>query len=191
VVLDAEETSGNGGHEHNTTILLNVLVCCLTNEELCPSVQVENVVELLLCDVLCCVPALGTTVAHDKVDLAESSLGLLEQAVDLANLGDIGLDGDGLGAVVEGLDGVADLIGGGLGVGVVDNDGASTASELDGTATADTTAGTGDEGDLVVEGGGGNGDDGLGHCGGGCEVGFGKDLGDSVDWKVRISFDVR
>jgi len=141
-----------------------VLVCCLTDEELRPRVQVENVVELLLCDVFCGVPALGTTVAHDKVDLAECSLGLLEQAVDLADLGNIGLDGDGLSAVAKCLDGIADFIGGGLGVGIVDNDGATTASELDGTATTDTTAGTSDESDLVVEGGGGNGDDGLGHC---------------------------
>lgn len=161
VVTDTKETGSNGGHEDQTTVVLKVLPGSLTNEELGASVQVKDVVVLLLGDLLGLVPRLGTAVGHDNVDLAKVLLGLLEQTLNLGNLADIGLDGDGLGTAAGGLNLSYDLISGGLAALVVDDNAGTTSSELNGTATTDTTASTGDESNLAVEGGGGNGDDSL------------------------------
>jgi hypothetical protein len=161
MVTDTKKTSSNGGHEDQTTIVLKVLPCSLTNEELGASVQVEDVVVLLLGDLLGLVPRLGTAVGHDDIDLAKVLLGLLEQTLNLGDLADIGLDGDGLGTAAGGLDLCNNLVGGGLAALVVDDNAGTTSSELNGTATTDTTASTGDESDLSVEGGGGNGNNSL------------------------------
>jgi hypothetical protein len=137
VVADTKKASSNGRHEDQASVVLEVLPRGLADEELCAGVEVEDVVVLLLGDLLGLVPALGAGVAHDNVDLAEVLLGLL-----------------------------AHLVGGFLAVGVVDYDAGATATELNGAATTDTTAGTGDEGDLSMEGGGKNGDGALRHDGG-------------------------
>lgn len=165
VVADTEETGSDGRHEDETTVVLEVLPGGLADEELCAGVQVEDVVVLLLGDLLGLVPALGAGVAHDDVDLAKVLLGFLEQTLDLGGLADVGLNGDGFGAGAGLLDELDDLVGGLLAVGVVDNNAGSAAAELNGTATTDTTAGTGDEGDLSMEGGGENGDGALRHGG--------------------------
>lgn len=162
MVADTKKTSSDGGHEDQTTVVLKVLPGSLTNEELGASVQVEDVVVLLLGDLLSLVPRLGTTVGHDNVNLAKVLLGLLEQTLNLGNLADVGLDGDGLGTAAGGLNLSYDLIGGGLAALVVDNDAGTTSSELNSTATTDTTASAGDESNLSVEGGGGNGNNSLG-----------------------------
>lgn len=164
VVANTEKTSGDGGHEDQTTVVLEVLPGSLANEELGTGVQVEDVVVLLLGDFLGLVPALSTTIRHDNVNLAKVLLGLLEQALNLGDLADISLDGDGLGSAAGGLDLSNDLIGGGLAALVVDDNAGTTSSELDGTTTTDTTASTSDESDLSVEGGGRNSDDALRHC---------------------------
>jgi hypothetical protein len=166
VVADAKEASGDGRHEDQASVVLEVLPRSLADEELCASIEVEDVVVLLLGDLLGLVPALGAGVAHDNVDLAEVLLGLLEQTLDLGGLADVGLDGNGFGAGAGLLDQLAHLVGGFLAVGVVDNDAGAAATKLNGAATTDTTAGTGDEGDLSMEGGGENGDRALRHDGG-------------------------
>ena len=166
VVADTKKTSSDGGHEDQTTVVLKVLPGSLANEELGTSVQVEDVVVLLLGDLLGLVPALGTAVGHDDVDLSKVLLGLLEQTLNFGDLADISLDGNGLGSAAGGLDLSDDLVGGGLAALVVDNNAGTTSSELDGTTTTDTTAGTSDEGDLPVEGGGGNSNDALRHVSG-------------------------
>ena len=166
MVADTEKTSGDRGHENQTTVVLKVLPGSLTNEELCAGVEVENVVVLLLGDLLGLVPALGTAVGHDDVDLSKVLLGLLEQTLNFGDLADISLDGNGLGSAAGSLDLSDDLVGGGLAALVVDNNAGTTSSELDGTTTTDTTAGTSDEGDLPVEGGGRNSNDALRHVSG-------------------------
>jgi len=154
VVLDAKQTSSNGAHENEAAVVLKVLPRRLADEELCTGVEVKDVVVLLLCNLLRLVPRLGAAVAHDNVDLAEVLFGLLEQALNLADLADIGLDADGLGAGAGALNGLDDLIGGGLAVGVVDDDVGAALAELNGAATADTTSSARDESGLAVEGGG-------------------------------------
>jgi hypothetical protein len=166
VVFNTKQTGGDGRHEDETTVVLEVLPGGLADEELCAGVQVEDVVELLLGDLLGLVPALGAGVAHDDVDLAKVLLGFLEQTLDLGGLADVGLDGDGFGAGAGLLDELDDLVGGFLAVGVVDDNAGSAAAELNGTATTDSTAGTGDEGNLSMEGGGENGNGTLRHGGG-------------------------
>ena len=165
MVANTEKTGSNGRHEDQTTIVLKVLPCGLTDEELCAGVQVEDVVVLLLGDLFGLVPALGAGVAHDDVDLAKVLLGFLEQTLDLGGLADVGLDGDGFGAGAGLLDELDNLVGGFLAVGVVDDNAGSATAQLNGTSTADTTACTSDKGDLSVEGGGENGDGRLRHDG--------------------------
>ena len=78
---------------------------------------------------------------------------LLEQAFDLGDLADIGLDRDGFGAGLGGFDFFADFVRAGFAVGVVDYDTAAAFSEFDGAASSDAAAGAGDEGDFAMEGG--------------------------------------
>jgi len=78
VVFDTQQTSSDGAHKDNTTVVLNVLVCRLANEELRPRVQVEYMIILFLANLLCDVPALCPRVAHDNVNFAKRLLGLLE-----------------------------------------------------------------------------------------------------------------
>ena len=162
VVLDALEPGGDGGHEDDAAVVLHVLEGGLADEELRARVEREDVVELLLGDLLGDVPGLGARVAHDDVDAAHGRLGLGEEPLDLGDLADVGLDRDGAGAVVEPFDDAADLLGGGLGGDVVDDDAGAAFAHLDGAAAADAAAGAGDERDLAVQAGGGDGD---GHCG--------------------------
>ena len=97
------------------------------------------------------VPALSTRVAHDNVNLAKRLLRLGEESVNLGDLADICLYADCLCAVVEVLDDLAHLVGGGFRCGIIDNDGAATLAQLDRTATADTTTSTRDESNLSLE----------------------------------------
>jgi len=166
VVADTEEAGGDGGHEDEATVVLEVLPGGLADKELCAGVQVEDVVVLLLSDLLGFVPALGARVAHDNVDLAKVLLGFLEQTLDLGGLADVCLDGDGFGAGASLLNKLDDLVGRFLAVGVVDDNAGSATAQLNGTATTDTTAGTGDESDLSMEGGGENGNGTLRHVDG-------------------------
>ena len=165
MVPHAQQTRGDGAHQDQAAVVLQVLPGGLADEELRARVQVEDVVELLLGDLLRLVPGFRAGVAHDDVDLAERLLGVLEQPLDLGFLRYVGLDGDGLRARPGRFNLLAYFVGGGLAVGVVHDHAAAALAQLDGAATADTTAGAGDEGDLAVEGGGGDGDGLLRHDG--------------------------
>jgi len=153
MILDAKQAGSNGAHEDQTPVVLEVLPRRLADEELRTRVEVEDMVELLFRDVLGLVPALGGAVAHDDIDLAEVLLRLLEQPLDLADLADVRLDGDGFGPGLGVFDLLDNLVGAGLGVGVVYHDAAATLAQLDGAASSDAAAGAGDDGDFVVQGG--------------------------------------
>jgi len=166
VVPDTEETGGNRGHEDEAAVVLEMLPRGLADEELGASVEVEDVVVLLLCDLLGLVPGLGAAVAHDNVDLAKVLLGVLEEPLDLGGLADIGLDADGLGTAAAGLDLLDDLVCRGLAALVVDDDAAATLAEFNGTSTTNTAASTSDQSDLAVKGRRGDGNNSLRHvCG--------------------------
>ena len=152
VISDTKQTSRDRAHEDEPAVVLKMSPRCLTHEELCTCVQVEHMVELLLSDILSLVPRLGTAVAHNDIDLAKLLLRLLEKALDLSRLADIGLNGDSFGASTCCDDLFADLIGTSLAVGVVDNDTAATLSELNGASLTYTTRRTCDQGNLAVEG---------------------------------------
>ena len=97
-------------------------------------------------------------------------LALLEEPRNLRDLADVGLDRHGLCAILEGLDLGNDFLGRCFRGLVVDDNRTTATAEFDGTATAYSTTGTGDDGDLVVQGRSGDENGSLGHgCGtGGC-----------------------
>ena len=163
MMLDTHQAGCDRRHQNDPPILLKILERGLPHKKLCPRIQIEHMVELLLRDLLRLIPALRPTVAHHDINLAKHLLCLCKQPVDLADLGHIRLDADGAGAIAERLDLLADFVGGGLGRSVVDDDRGAAAAELNSTAAPDAATGAGDEGDFVVEGGGGDGDDWLGH----------------------------
>ncbi|KAL3305557.1 versicolorin reductase [Colletotrichum asianum] len=170
VVGDAAHDGGDGGGQEDAAAAPAVLQALLGDEELAAGVEVEDVLVELLGDVLLGAPDLLARVGDDEVHAAEVGDGAVEEVDDLLGLGDVCLEGDGLGAHL--LDLGDDLLGGAGGGAVVDDDVGAALAELEGDAASDTAAGAGDQGDLADEGAGGVG--GAGLLGGGVEVGGGS-----------------
>lgn len=139
--------AGDGSHEDQTAADLEVLVGLAGDEELATGVDVEDTVELLGSDILDVTEGNNTAVGADNVELAELLHGLVEHADNLVDVGDVGLDGGGIGAVL--LDQVDDLLSSGVAVGVVDNDLGTTTSKLESHLATDTAACRGGETLLV------------------------------------------
>jgi len=150
VVLGQTGGGGDGRHEDDGPLVLEVLVGLLGDEELRPRVGVEDVVVDLGRDLEERRKVLLARVGHDDVQAAKGLLAFLEQPDDVGDLGHVGLDGDGVGP--ERLDllhhGVR-LVGG---LAVVDDYLGPARGKLQGDAFADSAAGTGDEGDLALQG---------------------------------------
>lgn len=128
--------SGDGAHEDQPSADLEVLVRLARHEELAARVDVEDAVELLRGDVLDVAERHHAAVGADNVELAEDLDGLLEHAHDLVDVRHVGLD---RGRVRAGLlDGLHDLLGRLLAVGVVDDDFCAAAAELEGHLSADS-----------------------------------------------------
>jgi hypothetical protein len=138
VLGDTLGLTSDGTHEDHTATNLEVLVGLTGNEELSTGVDVEDTVELLGCDILDVAESDDTGVGDGNVNLAKVLLGLLEELDGLLDVGDVGLDGNGVGTEV--LDLLDDLLGGVGGVGVVDDDLGATACELESHLTTHTTA---------------------------------------------------
>ena len=136
MVLNTQKTGRNRAHEDQPPVLLEVLERRLPHEELRPRVEIEDVIVLLFRDLFRLVPALGAGVAHDDIDPTKVLLRLLEQPVDLGHLGDVGLEGNGLGPAAAGLNLLDDFVGGGFGRLVVDDDTGTALAELNRAATA-------------------------------------------------------
>lgn len=130
--------AGDGSHKNQATTNLEVLVRFTSNEELATGVDREDAVELLGGNILDVAEGDDAAVGADNVELAKLLLGLLEEADDLLNVGDVGLDGGGVGAVL--LDLADDLVGGLVAVCVVDDNLGTATSELESHLSADTTA---------------------------------------------------
>lgn len=140
VLGDTLGLAGDGSHEDDAAADLKVLVGLTGNEELPTGVDFHNAVVLLLGDVLQVAEGDNAGVGRYDVDLAEVLLGLLEELLDLADVGDVGLDGNGVAAVL--LDLLDDSVGGSVGVGVVDDDLGAASTELSGHSLANATAWT-------------------------------------------------
>jgi len=138
VLGDALGLTGDGAHQDDAAADGKVLVGLTGDEELAAGVDLEDAVEFLLGDVLEVAEGDDTGVGADNVELAEVLDGLVEELDGLGDLADVGLDGDGVGAVL--LDLLDDLVGGVGRVGVVDDDLGTTLSELNGHRLANTTA---------------------------------------------------
>ena len=126
-----------------------MLVCLLGNEKLRSRVGVEDLVVDLWGDLEERGEVLLSGVGHDNVETAKGLLALLEELDDVRDHGDVGLDGDSVGAeLLDLLDDGVGIVGG---LSVVDDDFGATGGELKSDTTADTTAGTGDKGYLALE----------------------------------------
>jgi hypothetical protein len=129
--------ASDGAHQDDTAADLEVPVCFPSNEELSPGVNVENAVELLWCDILHVAEGNNAGVGADNVELAEVGLGLLEHLDGLVDIGDVGLDGNGLAAHLY--DFINDRLSSLRAVGVVDNNICSTLGKLESHRLSDTT----------------------------------------------------
>jgi hypothetical protein len=166
VLWDTLGLASDGAHQDNAASNLEVLVCLASNKELASGVDVENAVVLLWCDILHVAEGNDTGVGADNVELAEVGLGLLEHLNDLVDIGNVGLDSNGLAAHL--LDLVNDFFGGLSAVGVVDDNISTALGKLESHRLSDTTAcsllaspkcgeelrkhtGTGNEGDFALQ----------------------------------------
>ena len=138
VLGDTLGLTSDGTHEDHTATNLEVLVSLTGNEELSTGVDVEDTVELLGCNILDVTEGDDTGVRDGNVNLAEVLLGLLEELNGLLDVGNVGLDGNGVGT--ELLDLLDDLLSSVGGVGVVDDDLGTTACELESHLATHTTA---------------------------------------------------
>lgn len=138
VLGDGLGLTGDRSHEDQATADREVLVRLAGDEELATGVDVEDAVKLLGRDILDVAERHDARVGADDVELAESLDGLLKETDNLVDVRHVGLDGDGVGAVL--LDLLDDLVGGRVAVGVVDNDLGAAASKLKGHLATDTTA---------------------------------------------------
>lgn len=153
VLRHALGLAGDGAHQDDTAADGKMLVRLAGDEELATGVDAEDAVELLLGDILEVAERDNTGVGADDVELAEVLDGLLHELLGLLDVADVGLEGDGLDAVVL-LDLLGELVGSVGAVGVVNDDLCAAAGELLGHCGTDATAGAGDEGDLAVKAGG-------------------------------------
>ena len=185
MIFNPQQSRSNRRHKDNSAVVLDVLIRRLSDEKLRPRIQVENMIVLLLGNLLRLVPRLCARVRHDNIDLVKRLLGFCEKALDLGELGDVGADGDGLGAVVEALDDLDDFLGGAFARDVVYDDGGAALAELDGAPAADASAAAGDERDFAFERGGGDVDDHFGGVGGFRVKGVG-DSGGSGSLDVEV-----
>jgi hypothetical protein len=130
--------ASDGAHQDDAAANLEMPVGFPCNEELSSCVDVEDAVELLWGDILHVAEGDNTGVGADNVELGECLLCLLEHLDGLVDVGDVGLDGDGLAA--ELLDFLDNQVGSLSAVGVVDNDIGTTAGKLNSHGFSNTTA---------------------------------------------------
>ena len=150
VLWDTLGLASDGSHEDDAAADGEVLVGLTGDEELTTGVDGHDAVVLLLGNVFQVTEGNDTGVGADNVELTEVGNSVVEELDGLADVGNVGLEGNGVGAV--GLDLLDDLVGSLAGVGVVDDDLGTALSELSGHGGTDTTAGASDKGDLAVEG---------------------------------------
>lgn len=138
VLGDSLGLTGDGTHKDDATTDGKMLVGLAGNEELTTGVDLEDTVEFLLGDILKVTEGDNARVGADNVELTVVLNGLLEEGDDLRDLGDVGLDGNGVTTIL--LDLVDDGGSGVVAVGVVHDNLGTTLGELSGHCLSDTTA---------------------------------------------------
>ena len=149
VVLHPGHAGCDGRGEYNSPAIGTVLEPVLRNEELASRIEIENAVEIFLCDILLDLESFHTGIRNNEIESAKVREGLLEQGADFSGFGNVGLDGNGAGA--EGAELADDAFGGRGGFAVVDYDEGAAGAEFKGYAFADAAACSCDEGDFAVE----------------------------------------
>lgn len=138
VLGDTLGLTSDGAHHDDPAANLHVLVGLTGHEELTAGVDPEDAVELLLGNILQVAERDNTRVGAADVELAKVLDGLLHQLGGLVDVGNVGLDGNGVGAIL--LDLIDDGLRGFAAVGVVDDNLCATAGELEGHLLANATA---------------------------------------------------
>ena len=130
----------DGAHQDDPPADLEVLIRFPGDEELAPRVDLEDTVVFLLGDVFEMAEGDDAGVGADNVELAEVLDSRVHQVDDLFDVGDVGFDGNGVGAFAEGADLLDDFFGSFGAVGVVDNDFGAPAGEFKSGFSADAAA---------------------------------------------------
>src|ERR1700733_14283844 len=94
----------NGAHQDDAATDLEVFVGFSFEKELSTSVDVEDSVIFLLCDIFQVTEGHDTRVGDDNIDLAEMGFGLLHQGDGVLYVGDVSLDGNRINAIAHRLD---------------------------------------------------------------------------------------
>jgi hypothetical protein len=106
-------------------------------------------ISYLFSDILQVTEGNHARVGADDVELAEVLNRLIHELDDLVSLANVGLDCNGVAAVL--LDLLYDLVRGFTRVGIVDDDLCAALAQLGGDSSTNATAGAGDKGDFAVE----------------------------------------
>jgi len=100
----------NGAHQDDAATNLEVFVGFSCDKELSTSVDVEDSVVFLFCDIFQVTKGHDAGVGDDNIDFAEMGFGLLHQSDSFLDVGDISLDGNGIGAIANCLDRCHDFV---------------------------------------------------------------------------------
>lgn len=132
--------ASDGSHENDPATDLHPLVRLLGNEELSTGVDLHDTVVFRLVYILEMTERNDTRVGAANVELAEVLNDLVHEVLCLLDIGDVGLDGNGLCTSLHRLNLLDNILGSFLGVGVVDSNTGATASELKGHLLANTAS---------------------------------------------------
>ena len=116
----------------------------LRSQDQAEHVEIELLVEVLGRDVFERGKLIDARVVDEDVELVELVLRFGEQPLDVGRVGDVGLNGHRLAAILRDL--ADDAVGGFLAGGVVDDDGRAFGREMPGDGCADSLRGAGDDG---------------------------------------------
>lgn len=132
--------AGDGAHENDTATLRHALVRLLCNKELSAGVDIHDAVVLFLINVCEVAERNDARVGAADIQLAEVRHDLVHELCCLLGVGDIGLDGNGVGARLHGFDLLDDFLGSFGAVGVVHNDLCAATGKLESHLLANATA---------------------------------------------------
>ena len=139
----------DGRREDDAAAHGTVFQTLLSDEELSPSIEVEDLIVVLLRHVLLPLESLHPGIRHHDIHPAEMPEGPLEETRDLGGFGNVGLDGDG--PRPEGDEVRNHFLRRVAGSAVIHHDAGAPGTELEGDAGAHTAAPARDEGDFTVE----------------------------------------
>jgi hypothetical protein len=131
--------ASDGSHKDDPAANRHPLVRLLGDEELSTGVDLHDTIVFRLVDVLEVTERNDTGVGAADVKFSKVLDDLVHKVLSFFDVGDIGLDCNGLGTSVHALDLLDNFLGGFLRVGIVDGNTGTTAGELEGHLLANAT----------------------------------------------------